>query len=141
MAEHNPRRGEQQFRPGSQHPEPWREDLNPAPYAGQNSGPASQAVYDSALSAYDVKAVHDRLRDFSDAELKQIPILRTGTRLEQGAVYVDLQDPRRCPFTARGDMQAEEGSWLVPKSMVDSVLWYRLIGVTNPEQLDQADER
>jgi hypothetical protein len=75
-----------------------------------------------------------------DDELKPIPIVPPGTRLEQGATYVDLQDPRLDEFTATGDMAAGPNNWYVPKSDVDYQLWNRLIGVVNPERLGEADE-
>jgi len=127
---------------GDQIPEEeFRRDLYPNPYGGQNVGVASEAAYDDATSAYDLKPANRALQDFEDDELKQVPILRAGTRLEQGAVYVDLHDPNRREFKALGSMSAERGQWLVPKSAVDYVLWNRLIGVTDPERLNQADEQ
>jgi hypothetical protein len=120
-------------RPGSQHPERWRRDLNPEPFAGQNVGVASQDTQRS-VSAYDMKNAHRILDGFADDELKQIPVLATGVRLEQGATYLDLADPRRREFTARGSAKTQPGQWLVPKSQVDYQLWNRLIGVTDPER-------
>ena len=58
-----------------------------------------------------------------------------GTRLEQGATYVDLHDPHRREFTATGDMTAGPDNWYVPKDAVDHQLWNRLIGIENPERL------
>src|SRR6058998_1293210 len=98
---------------------------------GQRSGP----------SAFDVKPLHESLRGFMDDELKQIPVLVEGTRLEQGATYVDLRDPRRRELVARGDMVVEPGQWIVPKQGVDYRLWNRLLGVDNPERTGEAPER
>ena len=75
-----------------------------------------------------------------DDALKQIPILWPDARLEQGATYIDLRDPRRREFTATGDMSAGEDNWYVPKDAVDYELWNRLIGITNPERLYTAPE-
>ena len=77
---------------------------------------------------------------FSDDELKQITILPPGSRLEQGAVYIDLHDARREEIKARGDMEAGPQNLYVPKTEIDYQLWNRLIGVTNPERLGQADD-
>ena len=128
------------WRPGEQHPEAWREDLNPDVMAGQNIGLAGPHPETDARTAYDVKAAHRRLHDLTDAELKQIPILPRGSRLEQGATYLDLRDPEPREFTATGDMEAGPGNWYVPKSAVDHQLWNRLIGVEHPERLGLADE-
>jgi hypothetical protein len=83
--------------------------------------------------------VHHLLRDFADDALKQIPILPEGSRLEQGAKYIDLADPARRELTASGDVHGRPGSYYVPKHGVDYVLWNRLIGVTTPERLDQGN--
>src|SRR2546425_3857933 len=53
--------------------------------AGQNTGGASEERERGARSAYDVKKVHRALAEWSDDELKQIPVLESGTRLRQGA--------------------------------------------------------
>ena len=127
-------------RPDQKHPEPWREDLNPNATAGWNVGVASQRHEVDAETAYDHKEVQAHLQGFDDDDLKQIPILPTGSRLQQGATYIDLRDPSRHEFTARGDMEAGPANWYVPKDSVDYVLWNRLIGVQNPARLQQADD-
>jgi hypothetical protein len=131
---------EKQFQPGEQHPEEWRRDLNPDVNAGQNNELTDTRALSDAPTAYEVKGVHRQFHGFSDDELKRIPILRPGTRLEQGAVYVDLQDQMLREFKATGDMEAGPNDWYVPKSEVDYQLWNRLIGITNPERLGDADE-
>lgn len=79
-------------------------------------------------------------KDFDDAQLKMIPILPPGTRLEQGAVYIDLNDPQRREFRATGDMEAGPDKQYVPKTEVPYWIWNKLIGVQNPEWLNMADE-
>lgn len=118
------------------HPDQWQRDLNPSHMAGQNVGQASGTVEHALPTAYDVKEVHRTLNDgFADDELKQIPVLRPGQRLQQGATYVDLSDPERREFTAMGDMEAREDGWLIPKQQVPYSLWNRLTGVDNPERI------
>jgi hypothetical protein len=129
------------WRPGEQHPEEWRQDLNPNAMAGQNVGLAGPHPEIDAATAYDLKAVHRMLEGLTDDELKQIPILPQGSRLEQGAVYLDLRDPAPRELKARGDMEAGPNNWYVPKNQVDYQLWNRLIGVREPERLGEADER
>ena len=124
--------------PGGQHPEEYRRDLNPDPYGGQNRGVLTE--HTGMSSAYDVKDLNRELPNLTDDELKQISVVQEGDRLEQGAVYFDLNDPARGEFKARGDMVAEAGSRLVPKSLVDYQLWNALIGVDNPERLGFADD-
>jgi hypothetical protein len=114
--------------------DPYWQDLHP------NAESAADLRRESMPTAYDLKSIHDRFPEFSDDELKDIPVVPQGTRLEQGSTYVDLQasDPKE--FTATGDMEAGSDNWYVPKSEVSYPIWNRLIGVQNPERLDQADE-
>lgn len=117
------------YRPGSQHPEEYRRDLNPDALEGENKGqplPVRNAV--------DVKEVSEAHPEYTDDELRQIPIVVQGTRLEQGATYLDLRHPNPKEFTAAGAMEADGKHWYVPKSQVDYRLWNRLIGVERPER-------
>jgi hypothetical protein len=131
---------EKQFQPGSQHPEEWRHDLNPHTGAGLNNARNDELILSDAPTAYEVKAVHRQFHGFTDDELKRIPIVRPGTRLEQGATYVDLQDEQLREFKATGGMEAGRGHWYVPKSGVDYQLWNQLIGIDNPERVGDADD-
>ena len=126
------------WRPGEQHPEAARQDLNPKAMAGQNLGVVGPHPETNAATAFDLKSAHRMLEGFTDAELKQIPILLPGSRLEQGATYLDVKAPSRQEFTARGDLEAGPNNWYVPKDRVDYQLWNRLIGVTDPERLGEA---
>ncbi|MGH2371368.1 MAG: hypothetical protein ACRDI2_24605, partial [Chloroflexota bacterium] len=126
------------MQPGEQHPQAWREDLNPNALAGQNVGAASSQDEKGARTAHDLKDLHRRFSGLADDDLKQVPVLAPGTRLEQGATYFDLNDAGRGEFTATGDMQAGPDNYYVPKSEVDYQLWNRLIGVDNPERIGEA---
>ena len=117
--------------------------LEPYALAGQNVGVLGPRPAEHARTAYDLKDVHRRLDrfGFTDDELKRLPILSPGTRLEQGATHMDLQAPDFHEFKALGNMEATRDHWFVPKDQVDYHLWNRLIGVQNPERLGQAPER
>jgi hypothetical protein len=91
-------------------------------------------------TAYDLKGLHWRLHDFHDDDLKQIPVLARGARLEQGATYIDLRAAAPREFTATGTMEAGPDNWFVPKDRVDFRLWNRLRGVSAPERLGGADD-
>jgi hypothetical protein len=119
-------------------PEDFQRDLNPDPLAGQNHGLHRSG--DSGPSAYDMKDVHQLWRGLSNTDLKQIPVLEEGTRLEQGATYLDLNDPQRGEIRALGNMEAGPTNRYVAKSAVDYQLWNALIGVETPERLGAADE-
>ena len=64
-----------------------------------------------------------------------ICLLPAGTRLEQGATYLDLAHVERGTFTATGDMQVGAASWLVAKKEVPYELWNRLFGVETAERV------
>jgi hypothetical protein len=114
-----------------QHPEEYREDLNPDYEAGENQRPPRYET----RTAYDIKNVHGRLRHLRDNQLKQIPVLVEGSRLEQGATYFDLAHPEWGEIKAMGDMVAGPENRYVPKSEVAHPLWNVLIGIDDPERL------
>lgn len=118
----------------------WQQDLTPDPMAGQNYGLEGSHPEKDAPNASEIKDLHSVLQDYTNAELKQIPVLPQGSRLEQGAKYIDLKDPERKEFTAMGSMEAGSDNWYVPKTEVDYQLWNRLTGVQNPERLGEANE-
>lgn len=126
--------------PGVPKQDEFTADLNPNFLAGENYGTEGPQADKQTRSAYDIKELHSLLIGFDNAALKAIPILPEGSRLEQGATYLDLYDPRRGPFTATGDMEAATYHFLVPKSEIDYVLWNRLVGVTDPERLDTGND-
>jgi hypothetical protein len=114
-----------------QHPEEFRADLNPEYRAGQNDGTGAHRV----RTAHDIKELHQRYNDLRNDELKQIPVLEEGERLEQGATYFDLRYPERGEFTAMGGMVTGPDNWYVPKNQTDYQLWNLIIGVGAPERL------
>jgi len=114
--------------PGQQHPDRWREDLNPKATIGSTGGSDER-------TAYDDKDLHERLKQFRDDELRQIPIVPIGSRLEQGTTYIDLSEQRPREFTATGEIVAGDRQRYVAKSAVDFTLWNRLIGVNQAERL------
>ena len=118
----------------------WQEDLNPQPMAGRNYGLEGTHPEKAGLNAYEVKELHNQLTDYTDEELKQITLLPPGSRLEEGATYIDLNDPERQEFTATGGMEAGTDNWYVPKTEVGYQLWNRLRGVENPERLGEPSE-
>jgi hypothetical protein len=123
------------YHPEKKHPPEYQQDLNPDAQQGINYGAVGpHPELQQPPTAYNVKEAHRQLSDFPDDVLKQIPILPEGSRLEEGAVYLDLKDPKRKEFTGRGNMVATPGHWYVPKSVVDYGLWNKLTGVTNPQR-------
>lgn len=128
--------GEMAAKPQTEHlhPAEWESDLNPAHMAGQNIGETSTERELGLQTAYDYREIHISLRGFQDDELRQIPIVPPGERLQQGATYLDLRDPDREEFTAMGGMSAGDESWIVPKDVVPYTIWNRLRGIDDPER-------
>jgi hypothetical protein len=113
----------------SGHPDEYRRDLNPDAMKGQNIGVTGVHPEKRARTAHDIKNLHARFSAWADDDLKQIPVLPEGSRLEQNATYIDLAAAHPREFTATGDMTASGGRRYVPKSEVPYELWNRLLGV------------
>ena len=135
---HDSDKAEKQPPPHSGSVDFYHEDLIPDNLAGENHGQG--IALEVGASAYDVKELHDKLADLTDDELKNIPIVPVGSRLEQGATYLDLAHLEQDPFVATGGMVADEGHYYVPKKATDYVLWNRLNQVSNPARLDESGE-
>lgn len=116
----------------------FTDDLRPDNLAGENHGQGF--ALEVGLSAYDVKELHGTLADLTGDELKNIPIVRIGNRLEQGAKYIDLQHLDQGEFVATAGMIAGEGHYYVPKKTTGYVLWNRLNQVTIPARLDENNQ-
>lgn len=115
----------------------FQHDLNPDLMAGQNIGMEAPHLEKEAPTAYNIKELHQVLSDYSSDDLKQITVLPHGSRLEQGAKYIDLMGDRQ-EFTAMGNMTAEPGHWYVPKTEMDYQLWNRLKGIDDPDRTGEA---
>ena len=127
------------------HPDEWQRDLNPGHLAGQNIGPASDTATDARYTAFHLvrrnassaflgRKAGAELNRMDDEELKQVPLVPEGTRLQQGATYVDLRASRTQEFTARADMVAGPDNAYAPKDRVPYEIWNRLIGEPKPGQ-------
>jgi hypothetical protein len=117
------------------HPDEWQRDLNPGHLAGQNIGSASEAATQAERTAFHLRKAGLDFGGIDDAELKQIPVLTEGTRLQQGATYVDLSTQPRVEFTATGNMRAEPDRAYAPKDRVPYEVWNRLIGEEKAGQM------
>lgn len=82
--------------------------------------------------AADIKDLVSLLSDFTMDELRDIPVVRVGAQLEQGATYIDLTDDDRTQFKALGTMVAERDRYFVPKRETPTPYWNRLIGAQPP---------
>jgi hypothetical protein len=99
-------------------------------------------------TAADIKELTPTLTGFNNDELKDIPIVPTGVRLKQGAVYLDLHNPARI-IEAHAETIAREENLYVPKAEIPRMIWNRLLTAVGlepnltdkPEQEDRAPER
>lgn len=121
------------YDPSTKHPPESQRDPDPEAAAGINFGTVGpHPEKDTPRTAYDVKETRRRLDGFTDDQLRLIPILPEGCRLEQDARYLDFSEGDRREFTATSDMTVGPGRLIVPKTEVDYQLWNRLRGVTAP---------
>ena len=116
------------------HPDEWHRDLNPDHLAGQNAGQASDARVTEEGTAFHLRKRGAHFEGLDDEQLKGVPVVAEGERLQQGATYVDLRAQPRHEFTARGDMEATSGHAYVAKDRVPYEIWNRLIGEEKPGQ-------
>ncbi len=118
----------------------FSDDLRSENTAGENQGPRNyESTLDYSRTAYDIKSMHQILADLTDDELKSIVLVSEGSRLQQGAKYIDLEHLEQGEFVAEANMIAEAGHSYVPKKEVDYVLWNRLNQVDDPTRLDESD--
>ena len=83
---------------------------------------------DESMPAEADKALHGTLAMLSGEELNRLAVLAEGAALDQGAVYLDLNDMGRGPYKALGGTEVGRGDRIVAKRDVDFELWNRLVG-------------
>ena len=74
------------------------------------------------------KTVHRALPELTDDELRRLSVLESGTQLDQGGVYLDLNNIELGPITAFGEQVAAPTNRFIAKSETDYELWNRLTG-------------
>ena len=117
----------------------FEHELEANDFAGGNYGLRGPAIVDYGRSANDIKELHSTLADLTDDELKNIVLVSEGSRLEQGATYIDLRHLEHGEFVAEANMVAGPDNLYVPKKDIGYVLWNRLNQVTNPARLDESE--
>jgi hypothetical protein len=111
-------------------------EVSQRPAAEMGLGEASPPG--SGFTAASIKAMHTILADLTNDELRSITIIPTGTRLEEGAQYIDLNHLENGAFVADARMIAGPEHYYVAKKDTGYVLWNRLNQVENPARLDEA---
>ena len=119
------------------HPDEWSDDLNPNRMQGQNIGASSKPSNLRPHTAAEIDVLAGRLGSFSHDELLQIPIVPVGTKLKQGAVYLDMRIPAPVPFTAIADIKATELNYYAPKAEIPYELWDRLVEALSPASMGE----
>lgn len=102
--------------------EDFSADIAPETPGAELGGHAEESA-----PATEDKALHERLDMLGGDELDRLAVLESGTRLEQGGTYLDLNDLARGPFKAIGGQEAEATNRYVAKRDTDYELWNRLV--------------
>ena len=104
--------------------------------AGAHLGVASDIETRGDRTAFNLRKRGMDVGALDDEDLKLVPVLEAGARLQQGATYLDLTDPVRAEFKATGDLVAPPNRAYVPKDKVPYQIWNRLTGKAdeNPER-------
>lgn len=120
---HDVRREEATNPKGKQARDDFAADLAAASSPNAPGGHVGESV-----AADQDKELHGRLQTLGAEELARLSVLASGTRLEQGGTYVDLNDLGAGPFKAIGGQEAGAQSRFVAKRDTDHELWNRLVG-------------
>ena len=79
-------------------------------------------------SAVADKEIHRALSDLTDDELRRLSVLDPDAALDQGGIYLDLDDLAAGPFSAMGGETAGDRGRIISKRETDYLLWNRLTG-------------
>jgi hypothetical protein len=102
----------------------FADDLAPLDVPGAPTHQPGHA--NESISADQIKSLHEL--DLGSDELAQLQVLRPGTRLDQGSVYVDLGNLAAGEFTAMAGQEVGADGSVVAKRETDHELWNRLLG-------------
>jgi len=83
------------------------------------------------------KVLHAELPDFSNDELARLRIVAEGVRLDQGGVYLDLDDRGRGPFKALGSEIVAPRDRYIAKRDTDYELWNALVPADTATQVER----
>jgi hypothetical protein len=134
------RRGSVKPQEQEKHPPEWGGDLNPERMEGQNIGASSKHNEALTRTAADIDVLAGRLTGLARDELSQIPIISAGTKLKQGAVYLDMRIPSPVPFTATANITATEMNYYAPKAEIPYELWNRLVATLGPATVGEGSK-
>ena len=95
---------------------------------------------DDTVPASDDKRLQADMPQLGADELSRLSILKPGTRLDQGSVYVDLNDLERGPFKALGSQEATGHTRYVAKRETDYEMWDQLVGQGRTAAVERPDD-
>ena len=121
------------YHPEDKHPDVYQQDLAPDASKGLNHGQDGPPIPTRVAS--DIKEMVNMLTDFNPQELRQIPVLCEGARLETEATYINLAQPRPHEIQALGDEDVGPDDLYVSKKDVPYELWNRLPGANTPREV------
>ena len=104
--------------------------------APRETSPSGGHVAESAPAADD-KVLHNRLPELTSDELSRLQVLESGTQLEQGGTYVDLNRLEEGPFKALGGHEATHNNRYIAKRDTDYELWNRLAGEASDPKVER----
>ena len=121
------------YHPETKHPGTAQQDLSPDAHKGLNHGMDGPPI--PTRTAAELRDVHNMLAgDFTVDELKQIPVLSPGVRLETKAAYINLIDGERKEFHALGNEEVGPNDLYIAKKDVPYELWNKLLGIRDPSR-------
>ncbi len=94
---------------------------------------------DSSTPASADKALYNQLSQLTSDELSSLAVLDRDTPLQQGSVYLDLNDLGRGPFKAIGGDTAGHQNRYIAKSETDYEMWNRLVGQDETTRVNTPD--
>jgi hypothetical protein len=104
-------------------PDEFDAQLHDQSRAGQHAGGATHET----RPASDIKELKKQIARPTANDLKALPVLAPGQRLQQGAVYCNLNQLDLGEFRAMGAMEASDTDLFVAKSEVDFELWNKIV--------------
>jgi hypothetical protein len=111
--------------------ESFAEDLAP------DSPEAIRLAQLESTPAGDDKTVIDALPELNQEDLAQLSVLAPGTPLDQGGVYLDLQDRARGPYKAIGGQQVSDSQRIIAKKTTSYELWNRVAGEDDRAEIER----
>jgi hypothetical protein len=90
-----------------------------------------EAVAEAAETTEDmtveVTVIETRVMVLTEEEIGALPILKPGSKLEPGGVYIDLSHPHTAPFKAIEGQVAGTGNRYIARRDVPHDVWNRVV--------------